>query len=156
MSPVAAKLLMCTCAGAMGAASVPAFHKARALMQPRPAAHHLVRTAAPAVPCLPFGTGEAISMGAGTLPDVAIDTAQAAAEAGTALSLTARSTPAHGPWSLDGSGAGSAGASPGGNGGVAGPPVASPAPEPETWAMLLIGLGAVGGGVRWQRRPLRR
>ncbi len=71
MTPAAAKLLMCVCAGSTGAVMVPAAHKAKAAFG-RPAVHRAVThrpaaagaVAIAAAPCLPIVTAG----GAGGLP----------------------------------------------------------------------------------------
>jgi hypothetical protein len=84
MTPAAAKLLMCVCAGSTGAVMVPVAHKARAAYA-RPAVHRaMVRapaaaaaSAIAAVPCVPLASGG----GAGGLP-AALPLAPPAADLG--------------------------------------------------------------------------
>lgn len=151
MTPAAAKLLMCICAGSTGAVMVPAAQKVRVAMKPRPAVHRVTAPVAAAVTAaVPCTAMTPIALGDG-LPTLA--------PAGfSMLDETAA-------LASSGSPAGAAGAP--GFGGVGpllplprpgtslpSPPITSPAPELTTWSMMVVGAGIVGGTLRWRRRDL--
>lgn len=154
MTPAAAKLLMCICAGSTGAVMVPATQKVRAAMKPRPAVHRVAARATSAansiaaVPCTAL-TSIALGDGSTGLASVGftnLDGGDAVSSPGFATGVP-----------------GSAGTGGGGGGGtllpLAVPPAGQPslpntssAPEVTTWSMMVVGAGVVGGTMRWRRR----
>jgi hypothetical protein len=171
MTPAAAKLLMCVCAGSTGAVIVPAVHKARAAMH-RPAVHraavHHASTpgAALAVPCVPIAGGApgdgGIGGGIGGLPTES-GLAMIGGPAANSIGGGFGPGPDYGPGGSVASGdgmfpGGGGGGSVGGGvgGGTPGVPVVTPiagtVPEPASWAMMIGGFATVGGATRWQRR----
>lgn len=163
MSPAAAKLLMCVCAGSTGAAVVPIAHHARAVFKARPAVHRSVRTPAPpeaglarsvaAVPCAPALNPATAGIGMPVLASPGIQETAGLATPGNALSGSGSSFSAGG---FDGPGGGiptGSGFTPiGGIGAPNSVPSASPAPEVATWSMIVAGTGIVGGTLRYRRR----
>ena len=161
MTPAAAKLLMCVCAGSTGAVMVPAVHKARTLMKPRPAAHRIA--AAPletmrGLPCIPATASASglIGDGAGLAP-ISDFTEVTAVPVPQDERAGGRShAPATGPDGGFGHGGGLI-AAPGlpavpGPGAIVPTPGTSPAPEPAGWAMMITGFGLLGGVLRWRRQ----
>ncbi len=135
MSPAVTKLLLCLCAGTTGAAVVPVAHRARAMLTARPAAHHIVRSrpkfaaasprldAAPQFVCPPIRMA-LISPVLPVLETAPIAPAFDAAPTfvPSTVNLFANAVP-----------------------------LASSAPEPTSWTLMIIGFGALGGMLRWQR-----
>lgn len=175
MTPMAAKLLMCVCAGSTGAAIIPVAHKARSLMRPRPAVHRSVAAkpiAAAALPCIPASVAPAIAGGGGEeLAPSALTAFSQGPDA--AAGPGGRGASSSVPFDDDGGfllgggrsagtiggggGGGGIGGAPGAPGLPASPPVTatptvSAAPEPTSWVLMVTGFGLVGGGLRWHRR----
>ncbi|GGE03870.1 hypothetical protein GCM10011529_07900 [Polymorphobacter glacialis] len=174
MTPAAAKLLMCVCAGSTGAAVVPAAQKVRSAMKPRPAVHRIVSNPGPVaaaigVPCVqvagvPGGAGGG-AVGLGDAGSVFLATPGDNGMGGGGIS-GGRGGGFDGGSGGGGGGFGNVGFQPGTPGqpivsppppgapGVPALPESSPTPEPAVWAMSIIGFGVVGGAMRWQRRPV--
>jgi hypothetical protein len=168
MTPAAAKLLMCVCAGSTGALVVPAAHKARAAMS-RPSVHRAaVRSAAApaaiaAAPCLQITsappaltpvTEMPAESGSGDLAQLTGVGANAFAGSGSGLAYGGINDDGVGGGALVG-GVGIGGS--GGAGGVIAPapiitPVSGAVPEAASWAMMIGGFGTLGTAMRWQRR----
>lgn len=170
MNPLAAKLLMCVCAGGTGAAILPAVHHFRHAS--RPLVHHAV--AAATVPCAVIPVAVVAA-----LPDLPV--AGGPDGLRQSVSIAGFDTQASG---LRGGNYGRAGGAPlyvsdssgvyaGGGGGPGvypgggGPPVgipvtgggigsevppASELPDAASWAMMIAGFGVVGGSMRYSRR----
>jgi hypothetical protein len=148
----AAKLLMCICAGSTGAVMVPATHKVRAAIRPRPAIHS-APAHSPAIAAVPCAAVPQIALGDG-LPEMG-PSGFAALDSNVATSPIGFS---------GGSGGGQGGVLGGGAGAspppallkpeivLPSPPITSPTPEVTTWSMMVVGAGAVGGAIRWRRR----
>jgi hypothetical protein len=146
----AAKLLMCVCAGSTGAVMVPAAHKVRAAIRPRPAIHSAPahNTAIAAVPCaampqiaLGDGLPGLSPNGFGVLDDnIALTPAGFPVGAGAIGNAGAAASPALPPPPLRPENL------------LPSPPVTSPAPEVSTWSMMVVGASVVGGAIRWRRR----
>ena len=177
MTPAAAKLLMCVCAGSTGAVMVPAAHKVRAAFN-RPAVHRAVangparRAAASAIaaaPCVPLASAG----GAGGLPGtIPLETpvadlgsfGQRTLAGGNGIGAgSGRGSIGDGGFSVFGPGADFSGALPGGlgnpGGGVISPgtvltPTSGSVPEPAGWAMMITGFSITGIASRWQRRAV--
>ncbi len=169
MNPLAAKLLMCVCAGGTGAAILPAVHHFRHAS--RPLVHHAV--AASAVPCAVIPAAVVAA-----LPDLPVaggpdGLRQSVSVAGLDAQASGLPGGNYGraggaPLYLsDSSGVygGGSGAYPGGGGG--GPPIgvpvpgggigsevppASELPDAASWALMIAGFGVVGGSLRYSRR----
>ena len=172
MTPAAAKLLMCVCAGSTGAVMVPAVHKARAAMH-RPAVHRAAvhQASAPgaalAVPCVPIASGAPGGGLGGGIDGLPTESGLSVISGPAGNSLGGGGFgpgPDYGPGgSLDSAGGGSFPGGGGGGGigggvggGTPGVPVVTPitgtVPEPASWAMMIGGFATVGGAMRWQRR----
>ncbi len=177
MTPAAAKLLMCVCAGSTGAVMVPVAHKARAAFA-RPAVHRAaargpVRSAAAsaiaAAPCVPLASAG----GAGALPTtIPLETpiadlgtfSQPRPAGGNGFGAGGRDDSISGGGFSDfGPSTGASGSLPGsfGSAGSGGgiissgqgvTPTAATVPEPAGWAMMISGFSITGIGMRWQRR----
>ncbi|KAB7643870.1 hypothetical protein [Polymorphobacter fuscus] len=127
-------------------------HRVRAAIKPRPAVHQVIAPAAAiagaSIACPPTVAG----LGAGGAGFSAFD---------SSASLIDRANPGGGVGlggglPLPGGGGLAGGIGGGGPGGSALPsaPITSPAPEVATWAMMVTGVGVVGGSMRWRRRAL--
>jgi hypothetical protein len=174
MSPAAAKLLMCICAGSTGAAVVPVVKQVRALARPHPAVHRAVAHR-PA----PSPTPVSLPMQAPPCPTIAYMSPVGAA--GPSL------VPTSGAFAMPGAGNGGASdpigfdrpaafgpavggstafaEAPGGGPMVASPPggvglpngalpASSGTPEPAAWGLMIGGFGLVGEALR-RRRAVR-
>ena len=180
MTPAAAKLLMCVCAGSTGAVVVPAVHKARAALHHLSPQHASAHTSATpgnsmASPCAPIASAAPLLAPIAAMPPQAGlgDLGQLADNSPDAANPYRIGFPGGGYGAPNGGGGGFPGGgglgngSSGGGGGGGGtpgttpgsPPVVPPVvpgsgtvPEPASWAMLLAGFGTLGGVMRWQRR----
>ncbi len=174
MSPAAAKLLMCICAGSTGAAIVPVVKQARALTRPHTAVHRVVAhrpAPSPARVPLPMQAPPCPTI-AGTAPGAGVG---------------ATFVPASGASAMPGAGIGggsdpigfdrpaAVGTEVGGSTAFAVAPFGAPmialppgdvglpigalpagsgAPEPAAWGLMIGGFGLVGAALR-RRRVLR-
>ena len=172
MSPAAAKLLMCVCAGGTGALVAPVAHRVI-----HATTRHAVHRSAPAVarpvaavPCAPDGI--ASSALRGTVASLApLETAPILPQStDLAAHLATGSSPLEiveggGGFGYAGGGigggigggvgggiGGGSGAGPGVGGGVVTLPGSSSAPEPQNWALMVAGFGTLGGALRATRR----
>lgn len=165
MATVASKLLMCVCAGTTGAAVVPAAKAVRHQLSPkrtvaRPAVQRVAAAppviAAAAVPCLPDVAGSASGIDGLALTLPGIETPLPGTAGPSRLSVpgeVGELLSGAGGGGFAGGGGGGGGLVPPGTPPVAGPPSSSNAPEPAAWALMIIGFGALGGAMRWARRP---
>lgn len=178
MNPLLSKLTMCVCAAGTGAVIVPAAHVVKRHFSPRPAVHHIARSpfvqAAAARPdCLPGVTlaGGGLGEGGGgsgltTLNPQAINAPGIPSRGGFPFG-------GFNPGDNFGGGGGGGGTSGSGGGGGGGggvppgggsdlppggggnppppPPIASNAPEPAAWIMMVAGFGLAGGAIRYRR-----
>lgn len=171
MTPAAAKLLMCVCAGSTGAVMVPAVHKARSAMH-RPAAQHasahVPAGGVMASPCAPIASAAPLLAPIGDMPAQAgLASLGQLADGGAPNGFggypggdSGMFDGGEGGYFGGGSGGGGIGGGGGGGGGTGGGtpgtppvgPVLGTVPEPASWAMMLSGFGAMGGAMRWQRR----
>ncbi len=174
MSPAAAKLLMCVCAGGTGAAVVPASTAIKHRLSPRHAVvrPHTVATAIPAVlagpvPCAPTLAAAPLGAPDGGLTGLAsglpgIEGLTQPVEGvsfnennlvpsaiGEALGSSSGGALIGGGGGSGGGGGGSGGGGGGGGGGT--PPAPSTAPEPTSWALMIAGFGLAGGAMRYRR-----
>ena len=160
MTPAATKILMCICAGTTGATVVPVVQKARTMLVTRKVRPHPVAVAAPvAVPraapvvapsvaCAPLLAGlsgvDAVgSLAAPQAADSAFATIPAGLDTMAVSDLSGVTT--GGPTAFK--------PQPGVN--PVGDVMKSSAPEPTSWALMIIGFGTLGGALRWRRlKPL--
>lgn len=175
MSSIASKLLMCVCAGGTGAAIVPVSKAVRNQSAPRHAAAPKraapMAVAAAAAPCAPVvadaGLTPSLAGLGGISPLLTLDSAPSAiSPAGSLLGrpgdigdiLASSGSGGFAPGSGGsvgggGGGGGGGGTGDGGTGPGGGlPPVASNAPEPTSWALMIGGFGLLGGAMRYTRR----
>ena len=148
---------MCVCAGSTGAAMVPVANKVRAAIKPRPAVHRPVAGSVAAAqaptPCLPFDEAVTSAGLAGEQPPAFSTLSPAASD------FAAQGSPytSLGGGGFD-TGPGLLGAIGGGGsdvgGGIPALPITNAVPEPATWAMMIAGVGIVGGAMRWRRFAL--
>ena len=152
---------MCVCAGGTGAAIVPVTKAVR---------HQTARQAVPrrvapaplavaAVPCIPVFAGDALAPDLGGLASLSplpgLEREAFGAPSGSALGTLGGVGDVLASTSGVLSGGGGAG---GGGGGASGspggslPPVASNAPEPTSWVLMIGGFGLLGGAMRYYRR----
>ena len=179
MSPAAAKLLMCVCAGGTGVAVVPTATAIKHRLSPRHAVFHPaspVQSAAlgQPLPCAPtlaaapigvpqLGLG-GLSSGVPMLEAPAAAAASGFAVNGAALPISAdRSTgealalatgggtTGGGGTPISGGGGSGGGSGGGGSGGGGVLPIPSGAPEPTSWALMITGFGLLGGAMRYRR-----
>ena len=174
MSPAAAKLLMCVCAGGTGAAVVPAATAIHHRISPRHAVYHpassvaraIPASLASAIPCAPtlaaapLGTPQGgltgLSSGLpgieGLSPPVQgvsfNENAITPSAIGEALAASSGGPLIGSGGDSGGGGGGGTPINPGGGGGA---PPASNAPEPTSWALMIAGFGFAGGAMRFRR-----
>lgn len=170
MSSVASKLLMCVCAGGTGAAIVPVSKAVRHQVAPRHAAAPKraapMTVAAAVAPCAPViadgGLTPSLAGLGGLSPMLSLDSTPVGlaspgpqlgsiGEIGDIIASTAGGGFTAGGGGIGGGGGGGGGV-PGGGGGGGLPPVASNAPEPTSWALMIGGFGLLGGAMRYNRR----
>ncbi len=167
MSPAAAKLLMCVCAGGTGAAVVPASQAIKhrlsprhAVYRPTPAATAIPAALASSVPCAPtlaaapLGTPPGLTGLASGLPG--IEGLSPPVE-GISFNGNPVSPSTIGEALAASSGGALIGGGTGGGGGGGGggtpilPPAPSSAPEPTSWALMISGFGFAGAALRYRR-----